>query len=165
MTQMMESQMGGRDSNLPRSGIALERLAIGMFVLLAIEFILGMTLGLLLSIPSGVGAARLLETSPVLDLHILLALAIIGISLRALVAAASLPERAPIMACAVALGSAIVATLAGSAFAFDGQSPTASFVMAMGFLGVLFAAFVLRGSGRRGLPEGPTPRSRGDTVK
>ncbi|MCI4326563.1 MAG: hypothetical protein L3K16_02870 [Thermoplasmata archaeon] len=125
--------------------MTLDRLAVGMFALLALEFLLGMALALFVSLPMGAGVVAILVSTPVLDLHILLALALIGISARALVLARRESERGPLVAAGVALVSAIVATGAGWTFAFDGQAPDASFVMAVGFLGVLLGAFLLRG--------------------
>jgi hypothetical protein len=126
--------------------MTLHRLATGMFALLAIEFVLGMALGLFVSLPSGGGVVSVLRSSPVLDLHILVALFIVGISLRAVALARSGSDRRAMLAAGLALGSALLATGAGWAFAFDGQNPVASFVMAIGFLGVLGGAFVLRGN-------------------
>jgi hypothetical protein len=128
-----------------RGGMTLERLSVGMFLLLAIEFVLGVILGLFVTLPSGGGVVAILASAPVLDLHILLALLIVGISLRAVALARRETGRTPLAAATVALLSALVATGAGWAFAFDGQSSAASFVMAIGFLGVLLGAFVLRG--------------------
>lgn len=116
-----------------------------MFVLLAIEFVLGMVLALFASLPNNEGVVSALRSSPFLDFHILVAVAIVGISLRAVALATADPDRRAKVASGVALGSALVATVAGAAFAFDGQAPIASFVMAMGFLGVTLGAFVLRG--------------------
>jgi hypothetical protein len=140
--------------------MSLNRLAIGMFLLLAVEFILGMTLGLFVTLPSGAGLVSILTSSVVLDVHILVALFIIGISIRALILSLGAESRTPLYASMLALGSAVIATLAGWVFAFDGQHPDASFVMAFGFLGVLMAAFILRGypGGRDGTPIPRRPR-------
>lgn len=116
-----------------------------MFVLLAIEFVLGMVLALFASLPNNEGVVSALRSSPFLDFHILVAVAIVGISLRAVALATADPDRRAKVASGVALGSALGATVAGASFAFDGQAPIASFVMAMGFLGVTLGAFVLRG--------------------
>jgi hypothetical protein len=138
-----------------RRGMTLERLALGMFVLLAIEFVLGMILGLFVNLPSGSGVVSILTSTPILGLHILIALFIVGISIRAVVLALREPDRTLLGAAGLALGSALVATGAGWEFAFHGQSAVASFVMAMGFLGVLIGAFVLqrRSAGRCAEPE------------
>lgn len=126
-----------------RGGMTLNRLAIGMFVLLAIEFLLGMALALFVSLPMGAGVVAVLTSSPVLDLHILLAVFLIGISARATALARGRSERTLLSASGLALASSLVATAAGWSFAFDGQAPVASFVMSLGFLGVLLGAFVL----------------------
>jgi hypothetical protein len=127
----------------PPRGLTLDRLAIGMFFLLSIEFILGMILGLFVSLPSGSGVVAILSSTPVLDLHILLAVFIIGISARAIALARAQPERPRLYASVLALVSALVATAAGWGYAFEGQAPGASFVMSLGFLGVMVGAFVL----------------------
>ncbi|MCI4325067.1 MAG: hypothetical protein L3K00_04180 [Thermoplasmata archaeon] len=146
-----------------RGGMTLDRLAIGMFVLLAIEFVLGMALALLVGLPTGAGVVSVLASAPVLDLHIVVALLLVGISLRALALARADPDRWAWVAAGVALGSALLATGAGWTFAFDGQAPVASLVMAVGFLGVLFGAFLLRGRtatplGGSGTPASERPR-------
>jgi hypothetical protein len=128
-----------------RGGMTLDRLATGMFFLLAVEFVLGVALGLFVALPSGVGVAAVLTSSWVLDLHILVALLIVGISIRALVLSIPVPRRTARFASSLALGSSLIATISGWAFAFDGQSPDASFAMALAFLGVLIGAFLLRG--------------------
>ncbi|MCI4360273.1 MAG: hypothetical protein L3J91_01070 [Thermoplasmata archaeon] len=130
-----------------RGGGTLDRLSLGMLVLLSIEFVLGMALALFVSLPSGTGVVALLRSYPVLDLHLLLALFIVGIALRAVALARGAAARGALYASVLALVSALVATVAGWAFAFDGQNPDASFVMALGFLGVLVGAFALRGHG------------------
>jgi hypothetical protein len=126
-----------------RGGMTLDRLAIGMFVLLAIEFLLGMALALFVSLPSGSGVVAILTSTPVLDLHILFAVFLIGISARAIVLSRGQGERTLLYASVLAFVSSLVATAAGWSFAFDGQAPDASFVMSLGFLGVLLGAFVL----------------------
>jgi hypothetical protein len=128
-----------------RGGMTLERLAIGMFLLLAIEFVLGMTLGLFVTLPVNPNVETVLTSSPVLGLHILVALLIVGIAIRAVALSRRDPSRWPLYGSALALVSAVIATATGWVFAFDGQSPDASFAMALGFLGVLAGAFVLRG--------------------
>jgi hypothetical protein len=128
-----------------RRDVTLDRLAIGMFLLLAVEFVLGMILALFASLPTGASTVTLLSSAPVLDLHIVLAVLIIGISARALVLAFRAPGSLARWASGLALGSALVATFAGVAFAFGGQDPSASMVMAVGFLGILLGAFLLRG--------------------
>jgi cytochrome bd-type quinol oxidase subunit 1 len=129
-----------------RGGMTLASLSKGMFLLLAIEFVLGVALGLFVNLPSGSGVVSILTSYPLLDLHILIALFIIGISFRAMALSLREPNRVALSASALALISAVVATIAGWLFAFDGQDAHASFVMALGFLGVLLGAFVLRGT-------------------
>jgi hypothetical protein len=135
----------------PRRPVTLDRLAVGIFVLLAIEFLLGMILALFVSLPVGAGATSLLASAPVLDLHILVAVLLIGISVRAVALARAEPDRSGLGAAGLALVSSLVATGAGSVFAFQGQHPDASLVMAVGFLGVLTAAFLLRRPDPRGI--------------
>ena len=133
-----------------RGGMSLDRLANGMFLLLAIEFLLGMVLALFVTLPTNPGVVAVLTSTPVLDLHIVVALLLIGISVRAVALARGVPDRLPMAAASIALLSSIVATGAGWEFAFHGQNPDASFVMAVGFLGVLVGAFLLRGGASRG---------------
>ncbi|HEV8049159.1 MAG TPA: hypothetical protein VGP88_01035 [Thermoplasmata archaeon] len=123
--------------------MTVRRLSIGMFVLLAIEFALGLVLALFVNLPMAASVVSVLTSTPVLDLHILVALAIIGISLRAVALARAEPGRTALVASLLVLGSALVATASGWAFAFDGQDPAASLVMTLGFVGALVGAIVL----------------------
>jgi hypothetical protein len=132
-----------------RGGTTLPRLAIGMFLLLAVELVLGVVLALFVNLPTGSSVVAILTSTPVLDLHILVALFIVGISIRALALARSSPGPLASYAALLALVSALVATGAGWLFAFHGQDPDASLVMTVGFLGVLLAAFLLRGISSR----------------
>jgi hypothetical protein len=146
-----------------RRRTTLERLAIGIFLLLSIEFVLGMVLALFVSLPLGPGVVAILGSSPVLLLHLVVAVSLVGISARALTLARRSAGRVPRYASTLALGSSVTATLAGWDFAFYGQSPIASFVMALGFLGVLAGAFLLRAPPREVVPAlAPGPGDRTD---
>lgn len=158
---MTASEAAGPPGWAARGGATLPRLAIGMFVLLAIEFLLGMALALFASLPTDASAVALLSSAPVLDLHILIAVLIIGISARAVALAAPDPDRRGVVAAAIALGSALVATAAGATFAFHGQAPVASFGMAIGFLGVTLGAFLLRGLSTSAPSDSPHPDGTG----
>ncbi|MGI0129979.1 MAG: hypothetical protein ACREDE_00175 [Thermoplasmata archaeon] len=140
--------------------MTLGRLANGMLLLLGVEFVLGTVLGLFVTLPSGAGVVAVLSSSIVLELHIVVAVLLIGISIRALALSVGRPDWTVRYAAALALVSALTATLAGWVFAFDGQNPNASLVMALGFLGVLGGAFLLRDRasepGRRVRPDSAT---------
>ncbi|MCI4366615.1 MAG: hypothetical protein L3K08_02565 [Thermoplasmata archaeon] len=133
---------------------ALLRLAWPLLVLVLIEFFLGMALNLFVALPTGAGAVAILESSPVLVLHVLIAIALVGISARAVRMASRLKDRELLGVTGLALVSAIVAALAGAGFTFGGQAPDASFGMAVGFGGILIAAFLLLA---RGLPDPGPP--------
>lgn len=123
-----------------------------MLGMLAIEFILGMALNLFLALPSEGGIVAILESSPVLVLHLLLGVGLVGIAARATALSFRSPLRAQRAAGPFALLSGLVAFLAGISFAFGGQAPSASFVMSLGFVGMAVAAAVLlasRSSGAR----------------
>jgi hypothetical protein len=156
MTATAESRPAG-DAHGTRSRATSASLSLPLFGLLAIEFILGMMLALLVSLPSGKGIVTILTSSAVLDVHVVIAFLIIGTSARALVV--SLRESVPLAmyGSVIALLSALVATGAGWDFSFYGQNAGASFVMSMGFLGVLVGAFLLRAPvGSRSAATGPT---------
>jgi hypothetical protein len=146
-----------RPSPTPDSSV--RSLAAPMFGLLAIEFVLGSALALFVTLPNAGGVVTVLESSTVLDLHIAVALLIVGISARAIVLAFRQGDRVGRFASTLALTSALLATAAGWDFAFDGQAPGASFVMAIGFLGVLVGAFLLRAPSSGPVP-GDAPPTR-----
>jgi hypothetical protein len=129
---------------------ALRRLAWPLIVLLLIEFFLGMALNLFIALPTGKGAVSILESSPVLALHVLIAITLVGISARAFLMASRGKYLDLLGVTGLALLSAIVAFVAGASYTFGGQAPDASYGMSVGFAGVLIAAFLLLA---RGLPD------------
>jgi hypothetical protein len=110
--------------------------------LLAIEFLLGMALNLYVSPPSG-SALSILEASPVLIVHILVGVMLAGITARVLLLGIRLRDRRGAVAGALGFLSTLVAFLAGMAFTFGGQELAASYVMSVGFTGILLSAALL----------------------
>lgn len=131
-------------------------LALPLFVLLAIEFALGILLNLYLTLPSGATVFAVLTSSAVLDLHIVFAVLIIGITARSSVIAPRSEDRRARWGSWLGLLSALLATAAGADFVFNGQNPTASVVMTIGFVGVLAGAIGMRLSGGTRGPSDPT---------
>jgi hypothetical protein len=113
-----------------------------LILLSAIEFALGMALNLFTSLPSG-GAVAILESSPVLILHVIIAFLILGTVARALVLAVRVKARRSLAAASLGMISVIVAILAGLGFTFGDQSPGASYTMSIAFLGVILSAALL----------------------
>jgi hypothetical protein len=144
-----------------RRRLTARRIVAPIFGLLAIEFVLGVSLSLFVALPSGAGVVAVLTSSPVLVAHVLVAVLLIGISARAVAVSLGEPTRVPLFASLLTLVSSIVATVDGSLFAFDGQSADASFGMAMGFLGVLVGTFLLLASASREPVLVPAPRPQG----
>lgn len=135
----------------------LSRLGWPILGLLAVQFLLGMGLNLYVVLPSGsVGA--ILASSPVLILHVLVALFLIGISARALLLAWRLRARRALAGGILALLSALVATGAGVSFTFGTGGAGASYAMSIGFVGMLIGAAALV----PGFPRpGENPRAQG----
>lgn len=119
-------------------------LALPLLVLLGIEFVLGISLNLFVTLPSGAGVVAVLTSSAVLDLHIAVAVMIVGITGRSLALSVRSADRRARWGSAIGLGSALIATAAGTDFAFNGQSSIASLVMSLGFVGVLVGAVLMR---------------------
>ncbi|HEV2519425.1 MAG TPA: hypothetical protein VGX00_02225 [Thermoplasmata archaeon] len=109
-------------------------------VLISIEFLLGMALNLFTALPSAGGPIAILSASPVLIGHFVVAFLILGVLSRATALSIRLGHPRAIGTSVLGLGSGVVATLAGLAFAFGGQAPAASYLMSIGFVGVLFTA-------------------------
>jgi hypothetical protein len=123
-------------------------LGIPLTILLAIQFLLGMTLNLFVALPSGGGAGSILVSDPVLLLHLGVGILLLGLAGRAL--AMALPLHRPRLVAVTALGltSVVVAFLSGLSFMSGGQSAGASFVMSAGFAGAFLAAALLLFYGR-----------------
>lgn len=128
-----------------RAPVTTATLAIPLFAMLGIELILGVVLNVFVTLPMGASVVALLTSSALLDVHILFAVTIIGISARAVLVSRRQATRNPLYGSVVALLSALVATAAGWDFAFYGQAPAASLVMSLGFVGVLVGAILMRG--------------------
>jgi hypothetical protein len=127
------------------SDVALvHRLAVPLLVLLGIELLLGVALNLFVNLPMTGTVVSILSSSWVLDLHILDAALIVGISARLLLVALRTPSGRLQGASALALLAALLAVAGGWDFVFHGQSPAASGVMTLGFVLVLVAAILLR---------------------
>ena len=117
-------------------------LGVPLLGLLAVEFLVGMTLNLFVALPGGAPLA-ILGSSPVLIAHMVIAVMLLGIAGRAIVLGRRVGDRWVLGAGAIALLSGVVATLAGFAFTFGTPSDAASFAMAGGFTGMLVAGILL----------------------
>ncbi len=127
-----------------------------MLGMLVVQLLLGMALNLYVVLPSQ-GLVRILESSPVLLLHIVLALLLVGLSARAVALASRAHEARATLGSLLALGSALLATAAGISFTFGSGSPGASFAMSVGFAGMLVGAGLLLSM--RSAPLGAPPWS------
>jgi cation transport ATPase len=143
------------------ANVRLAFLGIPLLVLLAIEFLLGM--GLNLYVPLGTGTPlAILESSVWLLLHVGVGVLLLGIASNIVRTAARAHDRRTLAVSVLGLLSGIAAFAAGLAFTFGSQSPTASYAMAIGFLGmVLEAGYLLRlrpvpGSRNATAPVAPT---------
>jgi hypothetical protein len=117
-------------------------LGIPLLALLAVEFLLGMALNLFIAVPPG-SPASILESSPWLDVHIAVGLMLLGLLGRIVALGARQRDPSTTIAGAIGLASGVGAFLAGLSFAFGGGSPAASFVMSVGFAGLLVSAAIL----------------------
>jgi hypothetical protein len=130
------------DPRRGRPGDPLLRLgALGLpfLGLVAIEFLLGISLNLFVSLPTGSPPA-ILESSPVLDVHVAFGLFLLGIATNALLLAAAAKRPRAILVTSLGLVAGVGAFGAGVAFAFGDPSAVASYVMSLGFVGLLFEA-------------------------
>jgi hypothetical protein len=142
----------------PRAFLAF--LGLPMIGLLALELLLGMALNLFTTLPTG-GPGAILASSPVLIVHILIGVLLVGITGRALVVSFRVGERSTLLASALGLVSVLVAFLAGVSFTFGDQSASASYAMSAGFTGAFVSAGMLLWSGRSH-PRPPVPASVAD---
>jgi hypothetical protein len=140
---MMATKANGADP-VARLGV----LGIPFAILLAIEFLLGMTLNLFVALPSGGGAGSILVSDPILVLHLLVGLLPLGLTGRALAMALRLHRPRLVAVTALGLISVVVAFLSGLSFMLGGQSAGASFAMSAGFAGAFLAAALLLFYGR-----------------
>jgi hypothetical protein len=107
--------------------------------LVAIEFLLGMALNLYVALPSG-SPLHILEAAPLLDVHFLFGVLLLGVSARAVGLAVRAADRPALAFTALGLLSGVAAFLAGLEFAFGGGSASASYIMSLGFVGLLITA-------------------------
>jgi hypothetical protein len=129
--------------------------------LLGIEFLLGMALALFTTLPSS-SLPQLLASSPLLDVHLIVAALLIGFASNILRVSIRSGERGAVGFAALGLVSAVVAVGAGLSFVFGGQSPLASFAMSVGFVGmVVEAGYLLRLPALRSTAPGDASPRRG----
>ena len=153
------------DRPRPDPRVVWGTLGLPLLGMLAIELLLGMALNLFTALPTG-SPASIVLSSPLLLLHMVLGVLLVGITSRAVVLSARIHERAALSASALGLVSVLVALLAGLSFTFGDPSNAASFGMAAGFTGAFLSAGLilwLRG-GSDGGRAGATPdrASRGE---
>ena len=123
----------------PRSSIGTRKPAntaasLGMLGLLTVQFLIGMAVNLYVTLPSAnSGMAGMMRGGPLVMIHMMLGIILI---LGALVAfVTSLPYgRWAIVCAAISLGGMILAGVGGITFLMGGESNSASFLMAIGFL-------------------------------
>ncbi len=126
---------GGTPDRLLR----LQALGFPFLGLLAVEFLLGMLLNLLVPLPSG-SPSSILQASPLLDIHVVFGLLLLGISVNALRLAAGARHLRATVFTGLGMASGVAAFAAGLDFAFGGQSAGASYAMSVGFIGLLLEA-------------------------
>jgi hypothetical protein len=124
-----------RDALLRRAG----QLGPAFLGLVVLEFLLGMSLNLFVSLPTGT-PAQILAASPVLDAHVVFGVLLLGISANALRFAAGARSARAALVTGLGLASGILAFGAGLAFAFGSPTATASYAMSVGFVGLLIEA-------------------------
>jgi hypothetical protein len=120
----------------------LRILGVPLLGLLAVEFLLGMALNLYITIPGG-SPVSIVEADPILIGHIVVGVLLLGITSQVLGLGVKLQDRRAEVAGAIGLLSAVVASLGGMDFTFGGQNAAVSYVMSVGFTGVLFSAALL----------------------
>ncbi|MCI4363720.1 MAG: hypothetical protein L3K13_05380 [Thermoplasmata archaeon] len=123
-------------------GPQLRVLGVPLIFLLAAQLLLGTALNLFGSLPSG-SPLKILESSPILLLHVVVGVLLVGLSSRILTLGLRLRDRRSSAVGALAVLSALVAFLAGVAFTFGGGGTFASYLMSVGFTGVLVGGALL----------------------
>jgi hypothetical protein len=140
----------------PGPVLRLGMLGPPLLLLVVLEFLLGMALNLFGSLPTGSPLA-VLEASPLLDVHVVFGILLLGIAANALRLAVGTRLPRAVLVTALGLASGVAAFGAGMAFAFGSQSAAASYAMSVGFVGLLLeAGYLLRLRPTQG-PSVPTP--------
>ncbi|MDA8397219.1 MAG: hypothetical protein M0Z29_05105 [Actinomycetota bacterium] len=130
-----DGERGRRDrSGRSKSQLADIAVPLALLGLLGVQFLLGMAINLFVHIsPAGAGMAEMMGNGPLVGIHMMLGM-ILAVG-GALGVATALHNGWPATVCAVvALGGILVAGLGGVAFLMGGQSNSASYLMAVGFL-------------------------------
>jgi hypothetical protein len=135
----------------------LARLGAPFLGLVVIEFLLGMALNLSVSLPTGTPVS-ILEASPLLDVHVVIGIFLLGIAANALRLSVGARESRATFITSLGLLSGVGAFGAGLDFAFGSPSATASYAMSVGFVGLLLEAGYLL-SLRPSASASQTPRS------
>jgi hypothetical protein len=139
-----------------RTRALLAVLGIPYLALVLIEFLLGMGLALFVTLPTG-SPVQILESAPLLDVDFAVGFLLLGIAARALALSLTLRDRRAVGFTAVGLVSGVGAFVAGLDFVFGGQSASASYVMSVGFVGLLTAAAYLLWRRTNTLADTPNP--------
>lgn len=126
----------------PNSRAGLARLGPPFLGLVTVEFLLGISLNLFVTLPSG-SPATILASSPLLDVHLLVGLLLLGIATNAFRLSRRESGRAPAVVTGLGLLSGLGAFGAGLSFAFGSPSAVASFAMSAGFVGLMLEAAYL----------------------
>lgn len=125
--------------SLASDRVRLARFGAPLLGLLGVEFLLGMTLDQFVALPTGTWTA-ILAASPLLDLHLVLGVLLLGFAGNILRISTRMRERRAIAVAALGFLSAVIAVGAGLQFAFGGQAAIDSFAMSVGFLGMVVEA-------------------------
>jgi hypothetical protein len=141
-------RMGARD---PREQLRL--LGLPMLGLLGVELLLGMSLNLFTTLPTG-SVESVLLSNPVLIVHVLIGVLLIGTMARAVALARRADSRRVLGVASLGLVSVLVAFLAGVSFAFVSQTAASSYFMTVGFTGAFLSVgfLVLAKEGSAAVP-------------
>jgi hypothetical protein len=140
----------------PSRTAGLGRLGPPYLGLVVIEFLLGMSLNLFVVLPAG-SPASILAASPLLDIHLVFGVLLLGIAANAVRLSARARSGTALVVSGVGFVSGLGAFAAGMAFAFGDQSNIASFAMSVGFVGLLVAAGYLMSLRTREIASRPAP--------
>lgn len=126
-------------------------------VLVVVEFLLGMALNLFETLPTG-SPGHVLESSPLLLVHLAVGFLLLGIGANAVRWASAAGLRVPTLVTVLGLMSGVAAFLAGLSFAFGDPTSAASYAMSVGFAGLVAEAGYLLYL--RGTSDSPAPPAR-----